>query len=468
MYPELDELGTAKEGSVGALIGTPGLSTLLTLPTSSFRGGFTASNGVPYVVYGNTVYTISVSVGGVYSYTSLGTILTASGPVSMADNGSTLFLVDGTNGWTSTLGSSSITKVTDSGFLGASWVTFQDGYFIFFQPGKRVVFCSDFGATTFQGSGLGTSLQGAKGSYPDALSCVISVNRNLWLIGTQTSECWYNAGNALPAFPFSLIQGAVVKIGSPATFSIQIINNTLFFVGQDENGSGIVYAMSGYQPQRISTHAIELAIQSYGDISGTTSWSYQENGHQFYALNFKNAGGQSVANSTWVFDVTTSLWHERVYLSQGQFQRALPEGHFLFNGIHVVGDYQSGNLYQMSSSVYSDNGAYVPRQRVLPHLAKDMDRIFHRSLQLDLEPGVGIDGSGQGVSPQAMMQFSNDGGHTWSNESWTSVGEIGQTKQRAIWRRLGQARDRVYKVTITDPVKVVMIGAELQVEKGTT
>jgi hypothetical protein len=70
----------------------------------------------------------------------------------------------------------------------------------------------------------------------------------------------------------------------------------------------------------------------------------------------------------------------------------------------------------------------------------------------------------QGVNPQAMLRWSDDGGHTWSNEHWRSMGAIGQYGYRTIWRRLGMTeklRDRVYEVSGTDPVKIAIMGAEL-------
>jgi hypothetical protein len=63
-----------------------------------------------------------------------------------------------------------------------------------------------------------------------------------------------------------------------------------------------------------------------------------------------------------------------------------------------------------------------------------------------------------------MLRFSDDGGHTWSNERWVNMGAIGTYGTRAIWRRLGmttELRDRVYEVSSSDPVKTVIVGAEL-------
>jgi hypothetical protein len=70
----------------------------------------------------------------------------------------------------------------------------------------------------------------------------------------------------------------------------------------------------------------------------------------------------------------------------------------------------------------------------------------------------------QGADPQVMLRWSDDGGHTWSNEHWRSIGRIGEYGQRAIWRRLGMTmklRDRVYELSGTDSVKMVIIDAEL-------
>jgi hypothetical protein len=144
-------------------------------------------------------------------------------------------------------------------------------------------------------------------------------------------------------------------------------------------------------------------------------------------------------------------------------------GHFEIDGdiiTHVVGDYVNGNLYSMSSSVYDDDGTEIVRKRIAPHVSTGLTRAFHTKFQHDIESGTGIDGTGQGEDPQAMLRFSDDGGHTWSNDKWTGFGAIGQTKKRALWRRLGASRDRVYEITITDPVKVAIIGADLDVQPG--
>lgn len=461
LYPELDEIGTAKDQSVGALVGTPGLSApLLTLPTSPYRGSYLANDGKNfYVVGGNVLYLVSTS----YVATPVGTIGTSAGPVSMADNGIQLMIVDGVNGWWTTLGSASLTQVTSPNYLGpASQVKYEDGRFILNIPGTNQFFVSDQLAVTFSGA------FDSKSTMPDPIIGIETLLRNVWLFGANTTEVWFDAGNPPPSTPFSLIQGAFIEVGLAAQFSLKKINNTLFLVGQDDtHGVATVYMVNGgFQPQRISTQAVEFVMQNLGDISGTTAWAYEQNGHNFYCLNFKNSSGVSVSSTTWCYDMSTGLWHERAYLSQGIYQRSLIEGHDVFNNVHIVGDYQSGNIYQLSQEIYTDNGNPISRQRTFPHMNAEMRRIFYNALQIDFQPGVGIDGIGQGVDPQAMLQFSDDGGHSWSNEKWGSMGKIGQGKKRLIFRRLGQARDKVFRLTITDPVKVVLIGAEFYGSAG--
>src|SRR5690606_29003832 len=128
--------------------------------------------------------------------------------------------------------------------------------------------------------------------------------------------------------------------------------------------------------------------------------------------------------------------------------------------------YKTGNLYALDPDWYNDNGNSIISVRPAPHFSEGLVKIRHNRFQLDMETGVGLDREGQGTSPRAMLRWSDDGGHSWSNERWAEIGRIGAKKARVIWRRLGSSRDRVYEVSISDPVKPVLIGAELDVEKG--
>jgi hypothetical protein len=456
LIPEVNEIGRGKEQEVMSLISTPGLLLKATIGSGPIRGTHFSSDGQLFVVSGNKLYTVTSGMVA----TERGTLTTSSGPVSMADNGTTFVVVDGTvNAYKvvlATLAFSAITFPSDIGgvtFAGVDTVAFQDGYFLMNLKGTGKFFITGLNDTTIDPLDFAT----AEGS-PDLLLGLLCDHREVWLFGVGSIEVFYNSGNA--DFPFERMQGAFIEKGIAAIFSFEKVEDTVFWLGRDRAGQGIVYKAQGYQPQPISTRAVELAIQSYGDISDATAYTYQQNGHTYYVLNFPSA------NTTWVYDITTGLWHERVYTYQGEFQRHRANNHVFAFGMHLVGDYENGKLYELSTSTYSDDGAPISRQRVTPHVTSELARLFYHKFQLDLEMGVGLDGAGQGTDPQVMLRYSDDGGHSWSNEKWASIGKIGERTKRAIWRRLGQSRDRVFEITITDPVKVVMIGADLDVERA--
>lgn len=452
MYPEIDEMKTGKDGEVAALIGTPGKRLLATLGAGPIRGIWFTTTGALYVVSGNILYLVTST----WTFTSIGTLLTTNGPVSMVDNGLQLVIVDGPNGYWVDFNTSIFTQITDINFTGSNVVTYQDGYFIFATPNSREFYISDLNDITFN-----FPVVTSKNGNPDNLISIISVNRNLWLIGDISTELWYNSGDNNN--PFQYASGTLMQYGVVSAFSVTKMGNTICWLGKDATGRGIVYQANGFAPQRISTNAVERAIQNYSAIDDAVSYSYQEDGHFFYVLNFPTG------DATWTYDISTGLWHERAYTIEGILHRDRANCYAnAFGSVHVVGDYQNGNLYQLDLNYYTDNGSAITRERVTPHLSKDMKRVFFKEIQLDAEAGIGLDGdlAMQGNNPQAMLQWSDDGGHTWSNEHWTSMGKIGQTTYRMLWRRLGFSRNRVFKTVITDPVKVVLIGAQIDLEVG--
>lgn len=449
LYPEMNEAGMGKDGEVAALVATPGRRTLLTLAASATRGGYTASNGALFVVSGNKLYGITSAWVAV----ELGTLSTSEGPVSFADNGVQVMLVDGTYGYVWTIASSSFAQIVDPDFPGADQVTFQDGYFIFNVPGTGRIMITSAYDTAVDALDFAT----AEGS-PDNLVAVISDGQNVFLPGVRSTEVFYDSGDA--NFPFERHQGALIPIGCSAAFSVQKLQGSIYWLGQSESGRGVVYRTQGLQPQRISTHAIETVIAGLGDLSDARAWSYEQAGHAFYCLNLPGA------STTWVFDSSTQLWHERASLTYGELGRDRADWHAFAYDTHVVGDFETGVIYALEAATLADGSNQLLRERTAPYVSKEGKRIFHHSFQLDLETGVGLDGTGQGTDPVAVLQWSDDNGGTWSTERQASIGAIGARTTRAIWRRLGSSRARIYRVRISDPVRVTLIGANLEIEEG--
>ena len=504
----------------------PGLQLLANMGDGPIRGLW-QFGGYGYAVSGEVLYRIDT----LWNTFPIGTVSGSSGPVSMSDNGTQLFIA--CNGPSFIYNSSTLQfkQIDDPDFPGAVTVGYLDGYFVFNEPNSQRLWVTSL----LDGTSIDPlDFASAEGS-PDGLVSVLVDHREAWLFGTNSVEVWYDSGAA--DFPLSPVQGAFNEVGCIAAFSVAKLDNGIFWLGADARGRGIVYRANGYTAQRVSTHAVEWQLQEYGNMSDAIAYTYQQDGHAFYVLIFPSA------NTTWVYDVATSLWHERAAFINGSFTRHRSNCQMSFSNEIVVGDHELGNIYAFDLTVYSDAGAvqkWLRSWRALPTGTNDLKRTAQHSLQLDAESGS-IDSSvttppviidisdlnddllaengdflvwegydpvlndvvltesgdqlvqedgGQivvdfgpsvaggklliqkskieafAIDPQVMLRWSDDGGHTWSNEHWRSMGLTGQWGRRVIWRRLGMTlklRDRVYEVSGTDPIKIAIMGAELNV-----
>jgi hypothetical protein len=426
----------------------PGLTRLATVGSGPIRGSWQFGD-YGYVVSGNTLYQID----NTWAATAKGAVA-GTGSVSMADNGIQLFIATNPNGYIYNANTDVFQQITDPDFPGAVTVGYIDGYFVFNEPNSQKIWVT----ALLDGTSVDPLEFASAEGNPDNVVAIFVDHREVWVFGTNSTEVWYDAG--LLDFPLTRIQGAFNELGCAAPYSIAKMDNQIYWLGKDARGQGMVYRAAGYIGQRISTHAIEWQLQEYPDISDAVGYTYQQDGHSFYVLNFPTA------NTTWVFDVATGAWHERASFSNGNFNRHRGNCQMFYNATNVVGDYQNGKIYELDLNNYSDDGEpqkWLRSWRALPTGANNLARTIQHAMQLDCETGVGLN-LGQGSDPQVMLRWSDDGGHTWSNEHWKSMGKIGRSGYRTIWRRLGatmKIRDRVYEVSGTDPVRIYIMGAEL-------
>ena len=426
----------------------PGLTRLATVGIGPIRGMWTFGN-FGYVVSGPTLFQIDSNWNAVAKGTIAGT-----GPVSMADNGIQLFVAANPQGYIYNANTDVFQQITDPDFPGAGTVGYLDGYFVFNEPNSQKIWVTQL----LDGTSVDPLDFASAEGNPDNVVAIFVDHREVWVYGTNSTEVWYNAG--LLDFPLTRIQGAYNELGCAAPYSIAKMDNQIYWLGKDARGQGMVYRAAGYMGQRISTHAIEWQMQEYSDLSDAVGYTYQQDGHSFYVLNFPTA------NTTWVFDVATGAWHERASFQNGQFNRHRGNCQMFYNSENVIGDYQNGKIYKFDLETYADDGQpqkWLRSWRALPTGANNLARTVQHAMQLDCETGVGLN-LGQGSNPQVMLRWSDDGGHTWSNEHWKSMGRIGRYGFRTIWRRLGatmKIRDRVYEVSGTDPVRIYIMGAEL-------
>lgn len=456
LFPEATPSPEGNE--VGFLNRAPGLRKLVTAGTGPIRGLWQYGD-YGYAVSGSSLYRLDSN----YNLLRIGAIA-GTGPVSMVDNGTQMFIATNPISYIYDATTIQLAQITDEDFPGAITVGYLDGYFVFQEPNSQKFWVSEL----LDGTQIDPLSFASAEGMPDNLVSLFIDHREVWLFGTQSVEVWYDAG--LPDFPLARIQGAVNELGCAATFSVAKMDNSLFWLGSDARGQGVVFRANGYSGQRVSTHAVEYAIQSYGTISDAIAFTYQQDGHAFYVLTFPTA------QKTWVFDIATGAWHERAGFANGRFIRHRANCQMFFNNEVIVGDFENGNIYAYDLDLFADGDLpqkWLRSWRALPTGQNNLMRTAQHTLQLECETGTGktaaatevVNGYTVSTSPEVMLRWSDDGGHTWSNEHWRKMGSLGNYGTRVIWRRLGMTgklRDRVYEVSGTDPVKIAILGAELQ------
>jgi hypothetical protein len=389
----------------------------------------------------------------------------------------------------------SVLPSSDGAFSGGNTIDIVDNYFVYNDPGTQ-----EWGASDLLSPVSSSVSYALKDAAPDKLVALIVDHREVYLMGEASSEVWTDVG-AVP-FPFLRIPGTSTQHGIGAQFSLSRLGNSFAYVSRNSRGQAQIMQMNGYIPERISTHAVENTLANKY-IADAIAWTYQLEGHEVYVVTFPTL------QLTWAYDVATQMWHKWLYLNdQGSYERHRGNCCTLFQGMVLVGDYDNGKIYMLDRTNFTDDGQTIRRLRRAPHLVTDLQRQYFDELQIQFQPGVGTTGLSTEVyfnneiyigstyyigstatftigpdavyilgdkitqnsptttNPQAMLRWSNDGGSTWSREYWVSIGQLGKYRNRAIWRRLGTARDRIYEVSISDPVNAVIVSANLKASQG--
>lgn len=450
-YTEVDATKQEPERGTIALYPTPGLLRKLQLDAAEVRGMYVLPGGQSMLaICGASVYII----GANFTSTLIGSLNTSAGQIGMADNGISIYIGDGPNRYSYNIASQLLATIapSDGGFSGSSAVSYVDDFFVYNNPATN-----QWGATSPLSTVSPNLSFSSKDSGSGNLVTLIADHREVFLLGERDTERWVNVGSF--PFPFQRIPGASIQHGCAAKYSVKRLGESIAFLSQDDRGQAVVVQMQGYQPKRISTHAVENDINT-GVISDAVAYTYQLEGHEFYVLNFPSQ------DKTWVYDLATSAWHKRASRDDlNNLHRHRGNCSAVFQGLVLVGDYANGKIYSLDAKTYTDDGVAILRMRRCMHLTHELKRIYHHSLQIQFQPGVGLE-TGQGSDPQVMLRWSDDGASTWSQYYPLKIGKTGAYRNRAVKRVLGAARDRVYEVTITDPVNAVIISAELQTSEG--
>ncbi len=443
---------------------TPGFLAFLTLPSAPIRGLFILSDPESEAVQdprmfaaaGSVLYEIFANA----TYVKRGDLIMDNNLAQWSSNGDAghqLLVLSG--GSVNCLDLVTNTYTADVLTGGISALGLIDGFFIALDPSDSTIHVS----ALLDGLTWDPTQIAQRSQAPDRWRGMGIAHRQIWLLGGQTSEVWYDAGNF--PFPFTEIPDQFFSVGIGAPDSIVALGDTseLVWLGSTANGRGKVYRSGGLNPTPISTPALEAAIESYDVVSDARAFTYDFNGHSFYALTFPHE------DMTWLYDTRSGLWSEWLYWNQQQavYEAVRVNSHAFAFGKHLVGDRSTGTIYEMSQAFYTDvDGAIIRRIRQAPHLTNEGKIMFYDLFRLDMQVANGVN-TGQGDDPRVMMQFSDDGGNTWGPEYSCASGKMGQYHTQVFWNWLGSGRDRVFRVIVADAAPWYITTAYIESRPGT-
>lgn len=412
---------------------------------AGWRCLYTSTDNRLFGVVGRVVVLIKPD----WTFQTLGNIDSFSSRCYMLDNGNQIMLVDGTAaGYTIDLGDLALAKITNEAFYGSSRIDLVDGYLLLNRPGTRQWYISLINQTDFDSLDFAS-----KSGSADTLVAVAATRRNVFLFGQQTTEIWNNTGGA--DFTFSRVSGAFIEFGCASADSIAQADGSLYWLSRSKEGQCMVLRSVNYDRERISTFAIENEFQTYSRIDDAYAYVHQMSGHIWYVLTFPTV------NKTWVFDAATGEWHERATLDAAGCLNRSRAGCFSFwNGMHLIGDYANGVIYELLLDSYTDDGAPVRRIRSFPHLADDGNRVIYQQFQAAMEVGEGEFGD----DPEIRLRWSDTKGASWGTSISSSLGARGEYLKDCRFLRLGQARSRVFELSWSAGCPTALNGAYIQIQ----
>lgn len=421
-----------------ALFPTPGLVTFVNFGAYPSRGIYKKGDFL-YVVNRFTLWRVANDG----SMTNVGTLLSSSGRVDISDNGTQIIIVDGPNGYIYNTSTLVFAQITSPNWPGAGTVTFLNGYFVVTKPDTGQFFISSlYDGLTWAALDFATAE-----SNPDNLVRVMADNGQLVLMGPETTEFWGDSG-ALD-FPFARVGASAIEWGLAARWTLCKFMDSLIFLRRNRLGAVQVCTLSGYNAQPVSTPEMDYVFSKYSATSDATGFAYMVSGHPMFQINFPTPG------ESWLYDGLTKAWSKVQYSPTASRHRGEIQQNFLDK--NYVTDYENGKLYQLVDGVFTDDGQTIAREIIGRHQTIGDWTVFDE-VWFEMEAGA-ADLIGQGSNPKMMLQISKDGGHTYNNEIWVPMGKQGEYRRRAVYRNLGRARDWLFRVRVTDPIKTVWVAA---------
>lgn len=460
-------IGNGRNAEPAYMRTRPGVLELFDTGEALSRGGIRSGNGNVYWVFGSKLVQVNIGAadGTGWSYNVLTPYLVGgSAPVAFADAGDRLFMVVGNTVQVYTYTTGVLTTPT-----GGAWTTASDCAFI----NARVVFTKQ-NSTQFYWTDLPTGTTDISSLTADVNNFAntegtsdrnVGINNlanELWIFKRDNIETWFDRGDPVVNFGRAKVG---ITTGCHSRATVKQVNQTLVWLARDVNGGPFVAVANGYTPARVSTLPLERQWQglSAAQLQGSTADLMDIYGHRLYLLSFPDH------NATYVYDVTTSnmignpVWYVWTSAVGGVETRFKGQGHVSINGLHIVGGFDDGKLYLVTDDAFDDNGENIFFERAAPHMSAGQNRVAYNGLRIDCGTG---NTTSQTLDPKVFLDWSDDGGYTWSEPREGSFGKVGEYSKLLEYYKLGSAENRVFRIRCTEAARLFVSGADINVKIG--
>lgn len=403
-----------------------------------------------YAIFGRQLVRIAVATG----VTVIGTLDDFPTVCRIARGRTHIMMVDGSFGYT--YDGTTFAKIADLDFPDAdsspaaspTHVLYQDTFFI-----VNDAFTDNFHISDPEDPDSWNALEFEAASVaPDNALAMANTDSELWIIGDEVSQAYYNSGNA--DFPYAIILSATQDVGILAPQSIAESDAGIFFIGTTPEGGRFVYRIQGQSGQIISGEEQETELAAVDDIAAATGFIYSQAGKSFYIMQLE------ASRATMVFNIRAGTWESRATIDGSAWRIG---GMGVFNGQNVGGSRLGARYYVLDLTNYSDAGTAFLRRRTTQVIHNNNMLMEWWEIVVDCQAGVG-NATDPGQDPMLRLRYSDDGGESWSSQLLAPLGKQGQGIRRAVYRSLGQSRNRIFEVETSDQVELTIINAYAHIE----
>lgn len=443
---------------------SPGLRPFVTVGDGPIRGMYELKN-VLYVVSADKLYSVDENkvvtelgtVGGTTTLVDIDAIGTDANEVMVVSDGNG-YLYDTSTGFR---------QITDVNFNADISVASLNQVFWTNDPGSNVF----RGSATADGDTWPPLRFGSAEQNPDPIVYVVALKTNLWIMGTKSIEYWQTIGGD-PDLPLRPVAGATIERGVGAPRSVAKFQDNVFFLGDDF----AVHQIGGSGYRKISDLSLEYAIRGDG-FNGNTGYVnpklaegffIDHPSHKLYVLTFPADG------ATWIYDLTTGLWHERK--SKGLDRWRARESTIAFNKV-LCGDFVNNNIWELADGYFKEGDDELVVELITPSISSDKSSLYISKMELIGEVGVGsinnVDELGipkpLPLDPEIILYYSKDGGVTFKQKERVSLGRVGDRRIRVTSRKFGRTMrsfNFVFKFVVSDDVPVFFYQLAVDAAEG--